>query len=311
MIRFTIQGIHMWKIKATHIYLSTSPITSPNPAPGQFNYKQEFKTAVTSHIAELPFPSGIDCKNDLQGTVYIAVHTDMVRFGQQETGWAFGPYPFEKKWGWSFEYDVCCTCDSSSCSLRTETEYSFGTDCANANQMNSGGCTLNQHWKDCFPTGITIGCGDNKLTFTSSSAVNQFLPTHAEYSFRPFTGSYTNPADARNYGDYLAGQLLTLAANLGLDKCIPQWGSCCEELCGIHLCSTSSKRNPPDVFPDCSPFHGKTVCEFFEYANNVLGGCIEDNADIVTGCVVRINEAFMGNGKRLSEVEGFSSTPCN
>lgn len=102
-----LASIDPWKIKKIDVFAGTDPVPM---APGQFPYHQEFEEPVTAYVFEIPLEEiGIACNE----TLNIAIHTEMVRLKrdqtyQEETGWAWGPYPFPQAWGWWFDYLVCC-----------------------------------------------------------------------------------------------------------------------------------------------------------------------------------------------------------
>lgn len=113
-LRIGVQTEGDWLIDTVHIYAGLDPVPlnkGGNPAPGQFPYKTEYRDPVSRHIEMIPLADlGADCGDHL----YIAVHCDVVKLDRHgnvtdsETAWGFGTPFGGKRWGWYFEYDVCC-----------------------------------------------------------------------------------------------------------------------------------------------------------------------------------------------------------
>jgi hypothetical protein len=114
-IMIAVDATAPYLLAEVHIYVGTDPVPtnkSGNPAPGQFPYTIEFPEPVASHdlavaLAEL----GVGCDDQLN----VAVHASVVSFDGEgnevfsETAWGFGDEAFEgSRWGWSFDYGICC-----------------------------------------------------------------------------------------------------------------------------------------------------------------------------------------------------------
>jgi hypothetical protein len=114
-VMIAVDAAAPYLLAEVHIYVGTGeiPVNQANiPAPGQFPYVVEFPEPVASYdlaveLAEL----GVGCDDELN----VAVHAVVVSFDDQgnevfsETAWGFGDERFEaSRWGWSFDYGVCC-----------------------------------------------------------------------------------------------------------------------------------------------------------------------------------------------------------
>lgn len=104
-----------WFIEAVHIYAGPGPLptnSGGNVAPGQFPFKTDYNPPVALHeevisLAQIAMQCG--------DTALVAVHCEMALYNcqgqkiQEETAWAFGN-PFSgNQWGWSLDFDLCCT----------------------------------------------------------------------------------------------------------------------------------------------------------------------------------------------------------
>jgi hypothetical protein len=114
-IMIAVDAALPYLLAQVHIYVGTDPVpvnNGGNPAPGQFPYKVEFPEPVASYdLAVALADLGVGCDDQLN----VAVHAVVVSFDRQgnevfaETAWGFGDEEFEgNRWGWSFDYGVCC-----------------------------------------------------------------------------------------------------------------------------------------------------------------------------------------------------------
>lgn len=109
-----------WKFEEAHAYAGQTPTPlnrGGNPAPGRFPYALNFSSPVTDFEIRIPLsslgvsidPRGGRCEEE---TLWIALHVVVGNGGSgknsTETGWAFGPSSFGKRWGWEFPYQVQC-----------------------------------------------------------------------------------------------------------------------------------------------------------------------------------------------------------
>jgi len=152
------------------------------------------------------------------------------------------------------EYEVQC-CYGGGGEFRTEGQGGWGTVCHGWNP----GCYRNEWFDLAFPDGLTIGCGaEHTMTFTSSEAVEVFIPTGGKPGPLEFT--YENPTEKTEAG-VLASKVLALALTLGFDAVDPNFGSSDDMLADQVFCDT--------VYG----IEALSVQELFDEANLVLGGC--------------------------------------
>ena len=112
-LRIGIRPEHGWLLEEVHIYAGLDPVPlngGGRPSPGQFPYKTDYDPPAGRHVEMIPLADlGTQCGDHL----YLAVHCAVVKLDRHgnviasETAWAFGT-PFNKGWGWFFEYDLCC-----------------------------------------------------------------------------------------------------------------------------------------------------------------------------------------------------------
>jgi hypothetical protein len=156
---------------------------------------------------------------------------------------------------WSAYVEYCkqnCPPPGECGQLTTFTQGGYGNDRGNG----AGTSYMVANFAAAFPNGITIGCaGDNTVKMTSAAAIQAFLPTGTTPS--TLTGSFGDGATPDNV---LIGQVLTLALSVGFDNHDPNFGSAT-----IHL--------EDMIIGGSGPFAGKTVKQFLQIANDVLGGC--------------------------------------
>jgi hypothetical protein len=114
-IMITVDAASPYLLSEVHIYVGTDPVPTNNggaPAPGQFPYKVEFPEPVGSYELDVALAElGVGCDESLN----VAVHAVVVSFDRSgneifsETAWGFGDEEFEgSRWGWSFDYGICC-----------------------------------------------------------------------------------------------------------------------------------------------------------------------------------------------------------
>lgn len=156
--------------------------------------------------------------------------------------------------------------------FRTQTMGGWGAPPSGSNP----GVYLDNNFEEAFPNGITIGC-ENTITFTSSQAVRDFLPSGSAPSVLP-EGNMTDPGDS--YSNNFAGQVLALSVSVGFDNAIEDFGDAPITISELEINS--------------GPLAGITVAEVLEEANSVLGGCegsysITDLNSAITG----INENYV------------------
>jgi hypothetical protein len=154
--------------------------------------------------------------------------------------------------------------------FKTFTIGGWGTVCNGGNP----GCYRDANFDAAFPDGITIGCGENTLTFTSSQAVEDFLPSGGTPAL--LSGAIVDPAGSIN--NTLASQVLAVSLAVGFD---------------VYDADFASSTTGFGSLPILSGTHaGMTVADFLTYANQVIGGCVEGNLSDINATATAINENF-------------------
>ena len=143
--------------------------------------------------------------------------------------------------------------NAQSCTgYATFTQGAWGAP-ANGNNI---GNYLDANFSNAFPSGLEIGC-TNKLRLTSASAVRNYLPQGTTPAALP-NGTLINPS-SNAYRNILAGQLVTLALNIGFDNYDSNFASASDHLQDLIIAN--------------GPFTGWTVQNVFLEANKKIGGC--------------------------------------
>ncbi|WP_345086489.1 T9SS type A sorting domain-containing protein, partial [Flavobacterium cheonhonense] len=152
---------------------------------------------------------------------------------------------------WTYNVtDPCGQSDNCEGQFTTFTQGGYGTSC----NGNNPGCYRDSNFAGAFPNGLVIGCGSNKLTFTSSSAIESYLP--AGGSPAVLTSSAVNPTSSRGV---LSSQLIALTLSTGFDAYDPNFSQSNTSLGSLSIKSGA--------------FAGMTVSNFLQVANDVIGGC--------------------------------------
>ena len=136
--------------------------------------------------------------------------------------------------------------------FRTYTMGGWGTNCNGGNP----GCYRDANFASAFPTGLTIGCGSNTISLTSSAAVAEFLPSGSTPRALD-AGNLVNPG--QSYNNVLAGQLVGVMLAAGFDAYDPNFSSNTQSFSSLIITQ--------------GPFTGLTVSAFLTIANNAIGGC--------------------------------------
>jgi hypothetical protein len=160
----------------------------------------------------------------------------------------------------------------------TQTQGGWGTACRGGNP----GCIRDRAFDGCFPDGLVIG-GTYTITFTSSGAVENFLP--AGGTAAPLTGDHVDPTDTE--AGVFAGQVTALALNVHFDDCdITGWGASGDGCSGTEQLG--------DLVIAYGPLAGQTVRELLDWANLALGG---DSTPYTVGelntAATKVNECFV------------------
>jgi SprB repeat/Secretion system C-terminal sorting domain len=156
--------------------------------------------------------------------------------------------------------------------FRTYTIGGWGTECSGGNP----GCYRDANFAAAFPNGLTIGCGGNTLSLTSSAAVQAFLPSGTTPDLLP-AGNMVDPG--QSYSNVLAGQLVGVTLAAGFDAYDANFATNSSNLGSLMIASGT--------------FQGMTVNDFLALANNVIGGCASGYslADL-NAAATAINENF-------------------
>lgn len=143
-------------------------------------------------------------------------------------------------------------CPPTECEpLRTQTPGGWGSK----PEGNNPGTYLAANFATSFPNGLTIGCDAGfEITLTSAKAIETLLPTGGKAEV--LTASSTNPAEIKNV---LVGHLVALTLSVVFDQDDADFGAGDNELGSMVIKSGT--------------FASKTVLEFWQIANDVLGGC--------------------------------------
>jgi hypothetical protein len=143
---------------------------------------------------------------------------------------------------------------SQGCSgqFTTFTIGGWGTNC----NGNNPGCYRDAHFATAFPNGVSIGCGSNKLVFTTSAAIANYLPAGGGPTVLLPPGIYTNPTTSRGV---LSSQLIGIALAVGFDAADPNFSAS-----NTSFASLTIKNGT---------FAGMSIGTFLQLANDIIGGC--------------------------------------
>lgn len=135
----------------------------------------------------------------------------------------------------------------------------FGTYFTN-DKEHWGSTYLNNNFAAAFPNGLTIGSGNNKITFTTGAAVYSFLNNSSNGTNATLpTGNLMNPS-AINNG--LAIEALVLSLNIGFDAYYPAFAPATGKLGDLVVYEGENN----------SLFEGLTLSEFLSICNTALAG---------------------------------------
>ncbi len=156
---------------------------------------------------------------------------------------------------------------------------------------NNWGTYRNAHFASAFPSGLTIGAGSRFLKLTSSSAVQNFLPSGTTArALNP--GTLINPG--RSYRNVLAGQVVALTLSVRFDETDPNF--------------SVSSTALGDLVVTSGTFMGMSVYQILAEANNILGGLASTySASEINGIVDAINNNY-DNG---TVNNGLLACPCD
>ncbi len=161
-----------------------------------------------------------------------------------------------------------------TCSFRTQTQGGWGS---RPNGSNPGSL-LAANFSAVFGSGVTIGSGTMTLTFTSATAVRNFLPAGGTPGV--LTASGTNVL--RSSAGVFAGQVLALTVSAGMSNA----GVTASGLADLPVAS--------------GPMAGYTVAQVLAMANTALsGGATSFPVSTLNSVVDAINNNFVDGTKNL------------
>jgi hypothetical protein len=131
---------------------------------------------------------------------------------------------------------------------------------------NNPGVYLHANFDAAYPSGLTIGCGDNTLSFNSAQEITDFLPEGSTASALPNL-------------TVLTGQLVAASLNVGFDAYDADFAG--------------SDVALGDMFIDTDGFEGMTLSDILSAANEVIGGCSDAfSYPALNAVLTTINENF-------------------
>lgn len=158
--------------------------------------------------------------------------------------------------------------------FKTYTIGGWGTNCHGQNP----GCYRDTNFDLAFPNGLTVGCGDNQLLFTSSATIKDFLPSGSSPRALD-AGILTNPG--RTYRNVLAAQLVGVTLAVGFDEFDEDYSPNDSYFANLIIAEGA--------------FEGMSVYDFLELANSAIGGCITGYSfSDLNATATAINENFDG-----------------
>jgi hypothetical protein len=139
------------------------------------------------------------------------------------------------------------------------------------------GAYRDANFDSAFPSGLTIGCATGSFTFTTSAAIEAFIPSGGGASVLP-AGNLVNPS-ADDFSNNFADQLMAAMLNTGFDAYDPNFGE--------------SNGYLGDLVFASGMFAGISVDELIQIANDVIGGCsTEYTGPALTEAMEEINLSF-------------------
>ncbi len=179
-----VKAWQKWRIEEVHIYAGPGPLPTNgggNVAPGQFPFKTSYNPAVRKHEETIPLSVILQQCGDVS---LVAVHCDVVKLDsagnvvRQETAWAYGN-PFSgSQWGWSFDFDLCCTgCDMSGSLPLTVDPLHVGQYADLKVTGATPGATI-EFFSNCGP----VDCGNGAYCGGTSDRIDLVPPIHNQRS---------------------------------------------------------------------------------------------------------------------------------
>jgi len=245
---------------------------------------------VGSVIDDGPCPGFKRTQNCTANTYIVYAYPRVTQFQRSNA-----PYPSNPGF-YTHNYTMCCTCEYRAQKI---SELSFPCTGPTGTPL---GCYRDTNFASAYPNGLTIGCGINNITFTSSFAVSNFMNQYSSQfgAAQALSSSYINPTTT-NAGKF-AGEQTSISLNDRFDRFDVNWASSCNFLRNLYICFPAQ---------DCDAFDGFQISQLIDYGNQVLGGCADGNADAIVKCYQWIETVF-DNGNRLINFEnsGFNTVRC-
>ena len=257
---YTISAIKMTYGDWDHVSDALDGVDTECGGPSPADLSQNY-SAPGNLSEEVTVPLG-----DVGSCFYYQVHVTLVRrdlagnIVETKCVWTTGnDYVTSYSWSQFREYCVQVPCPPpppppppGDCGqLRSQTMGGWGA----APSGDNPGTYLHANFGTAFPGGVQVGCGSNTITLTSAQAITDLLP--ASVKSVTISGAQVNTLSVKNT---LVGQLVALTLNVGFDAHDADFGEA-----GMQLGSM--------IIGGSGAFAGKTVNEFLDIANDVLGGC--------------------------------------
>jgi hypothetical protein len=142
---------------------------------------------------------------------------------------------------------------------------------------NNTGAYHDANFDIAFPSGLTIGCDIGSFTFTTSAAIEAFIPSGGGAAVLP-ANNLVNPS-ADDFSNNFADQLMAAILNTGFNAYNPNFGDASGYLGDLIFASGTSA--------------GMTADEVIQIANDVIGGCSTDYTDAeLSEAMEDINPSF-------------------
>ena len=165
-------------------------------------------------------------------------------------------------------------CDLIPGNFRTQTQGGWGSSASG----NNPGAYRDANFAAAFPNGVTIGTGNRTLKFTTSQAVDNYLPQGG--SARVYTGQALVNPTSNQFRSVFAGQLLALSLSVGFDNHDANFGA--------------SQAHLSDLVINGGAFDGQTVGQILAAANaHFSGQATVYSPAAISGVLATINENFV------------------
>ena len=175
---------------------------------------------------------------------------------------------------WSNDYSLC---DGDDGSFNSYKQQNWGGNSTVASDL------MDANFDAVFPDGVAVGCDDLSLRFTSSEAVDTYLPCTGSAEDLVLTHSGDNPTenaiDPTCWNNALVSHLLTAKLNVAFDNALEDF--------------SPSSISFGDLLVASGAFEGKSVDEVIQISDEVLGNCSNDFTPSQCRSILRdINKNF-------------------